>query len=32
MMQQSQKMWSNYVWPLGPFLLAQSQIIIDKNP
>ena len=26
MMQQILKMWSNFVCPLGPFLLAQSQI------
>ena len=26
MMQQSRKMWPNFVCPLGPFLLAQSHL------
>ena len=28
MNQQSWKIWSNFVCPLGPFLLAQSHIVV----
>ena len=32
MIQQSRKIWSNFMCPYGPFLLAQSQIFLTNLP